>query len=52
MGLDPKSAIDDLVAVMNEAKLVYKTYFPHHIPIQQRDRRKDKKPTRAASASF
>ena len=27
MGLDPKSAIDDLVAVMNEAKLVYKNIF-------------------------
>lgn len=32
MGLDPKSAIDDLVAVMNEAKLVYKTYFSSSYP--------------------
>lgn len=27
IGLDPKTAIDDLVAVMNEAKLVYKNIF-------------------------
>lgn len=27
MGMDPKSAIDDLLAVINEAKLVYKNIF-------------------------
>lgn len=32
MGLDPKSAIDDLVAVMNEAKLVYKNIFSSSYP--------------------